>query len=92
MTNDEIRELIQIVMESGVAELEVQRGDNKVRIRRSFGLTSEIVVPQGIAPVVPAPAPQPHSPAPAQHSPYSEHADVASTAPNGAAAPPSDTA
>jgi acetyl-CoA carboxylase biotin carboxyl carrier protein len=33
MTPDEIRELIRIVQETGVAELEVQRGDNRVRIR-----------------------------------------------------------
>src|SRR5436190_1372846 len=35
MTIDEIRELIQLVTETGVAELEVQRGDNRVRIRLS---------------------------------------------------------
>jgi len=33
MTLEEIRELIQLVSETGVAELEVQRGDNRVRIR-----------------------------------------------------------
>jgi acetyl-CoA carboxylase biotin carboxyl carrier protein len=37
VTIDEIRELIQLVAETGVAELEVQRGENRVRIRRSFG-------------------------------------------------------
>ena len=34
MTIEEIRELIQLVGETGVAELEVQRGENRVRIRR----------------------------------------------------------
>lgn len=34
MTLEEIRELIKVVTETGVAELEVQRGDNRVRIRR----------------------------------------------------------
>ena len=34
MTNEEIRELIQLVTETGVAELEVQRGENRVRIRQ----------------------------------------------------------
>ncbi|MGA2435241.1 MAG: acetyl-CoA carboxylase biotin carboxyl carrier protein [Bryobacteraceae bacterium] len=33
MTLDEIRELIQVVSDTGIAELEVQRGDNRVRIR-----------------------------------------------------------
>src|ERR1700722_19110905 len=62
MTNEEIRELIQIVTDTGVAELEVQRGDNRVRIRRSFGLSggdegraNEILVP-GPAGATPGPA------------------------------------
>ncbi|MCU1262158.1 MAG: biotin carboxyl carrier protein [Bryobacterales bacterium] len=37
MTLEEIRELIKLVSETGVAELEVQRGDNRVRIRLNFG-------------------------------------------------------
>ena len=48
MTIDEIKELIQLVQESGVAELEVQRGDNRVRIRRSgTGVTEEVVLGTG---------------------------------------------
>jgi len=35
VTLDEIRELIQLVKETGIAELEVQRGDGRVRIRCS---------------------------------------------------------
>ena len=35
MTVDEIRELIALASETGIAELEVQRGDNRVRIRRA---------------------------------------------------------
>ena len=46
MTTDEIRELIKLLTETGVAELEVQRGENRVRIRRAFpGEGQEIVVP-----------------------------------------------
>ena len=33
MTNDEIKELLQLFNESGVGELEVQRGDDRLRIR-----------------------------------------------------------
>jgi len=40
MSNDEIRELIQLVVESGIAELEVQRGDERVRIRRTLETAS----------------------------------------------------
>ena len=35
MTVDEIRELINLAAETGIAELEVQRGENRVRIRRT---------------------------------------------------------
>jgi acetyl-CoA carboxylase biotin carboxyl carrier protein len=55
MTIEEIRELINIVNESGVAELEVQRGDNRVRIRRTQRETRV-----GFAPIeshAPPPAP-----------------------------------
>ena len=45
MTVDEIRELINLAAETGIAELEVQRGENRVRIRRaSFATPQEIVV------------------------------------------------
>jgi acetyl-CoA carboxylase biotin carboxyl carrier protein len=45
MTVDEIRELIALATETEVAELEVQRGDNRVRIRRAaFTAPQEIVV------------------------------------------------
>ena len=43
MTVDEIRELINLAAETGVAELEVQRGDNRVRIRRA-GFAQDVVI------------------------------------------------
>ena len=61
MTVDEIRELINLTAETGIAELEVQRGENRVRIRRaSFAAPQEIVVAApgyAAAPAVAAPAP-----------------------------------
>ena len=55
---DEIRELIALANESGVAELEVQRGENRVRIRRAaFSSTQEFTASH--APAV-SPAPAPH--------------------------------
>jgi acetyl-CoA carboxylase biotin carboxyl carrier protein len=36
MSNEEIKELIQLVVESGIAELELQRGEDRVRIRRTI--------------------------------------------------------
>jgi acetyl-CoA carboxylase biotin carboxyl carrier protein len=62
MSNDEIKELIQLVVESGVAELEVQRGEDRVRIRRTL---EPVATAQALGPVVettqaaPAPAPAP---------------------------------
>lgn len=36
MTVEEIKELIKVVNESGIAELEVQRGSDRVRIQRTY--------------------------------------------------------
>src|SRR5260370_20338756 len=55
MSNDEIRELVQLVIESGVAEIEVQRGENRVRIRRTVGGRHEVFVPQSTVGPTPAP-------------------------------------
>jgi len=74
MTIEEIKELIQVVNESGIAELEVFRGDNRVRIRRSHGTTTqEIMLPPQSAMMAPPiatspalpPTPAPVPPAPA---------------------------
>lgn len=70
MTVDEIKELIQVVNETGIAELELQRGENRVRIRRAtVTQAQEYVVP---APPVLAPIAShivaPASPAHAPHS------------------------
>jgi acetyl-CoA carboxylase biotin carboxyl carrier protein len=83
MTVDEIRELIALAAETGIAELEVQRGDNRVRIRRaSFASPQEIVVaPSGyaaapyqaaFAPAPPAPASMPVAAAAAAPAPAAE--------------------
>ena len=56
MTVDEIRELINLAAETGIAELEVQRGENRVRIRRAaFAAPQDFVI-------APAPAQQPPPP------------------------------
>jgi acetyl-CoA carboxylase biotin carboxyl carrier protein len=44
MTIEEIKELIQLANESGVAELEVQRGEHRVRIQRAVA-QREVVLP-----------------------------------------------
>jgi acetyl-CoA carboxylase biotin carboxyl carrier protein len=46
MSNDEIKQLVQLVIDSGIAELEVQRGQDRVRIRRTPGMrATDIVLP-----------------------------------------------
>ena len=66
MTNQEIKELLQIFEESGVAEMEVQRGENRLRLRRA-PTTQELAIPTA------APA---HT-----HSPVPAHSAVAPKAP-----------
>jgi acetyl-CoA carboxylase biotin carboxyl carrier protein len=44
MTFEEIKELVQLVIDSGVAELEVTRADERVRIRRNTKTTTQNVV------------------------------------------------
>jgi acetyl-CoA carboxylase biotin carboxyl carrier protein len=49
MSIDEIRELIALFNESGVGELEVQRGDNRVRLKRAQ-MSQEVMMPALAAP------------------------------------------
>jgi len=81
MTVDEIRELINLASETGVAELEVQRGDARVRIRRAvFASPQEIVLPPAYpAAVVAPPAATAAGPAPipAVESPQGKERETA---------------
>jgi len=76
MTVDEIRELIKLATETGIDELEVQRGDNRVRIRRSVAGHQELVLAQ--------PAAHPAAP------PRMETAHAPASAPPPAKEPPKD--
>lgn len=44
MTNEEIKELIRLVQETGVAELEYEIGDSRVRIRNGNVVSSQDIV------------------------------------------------
>jgi acetyl-CoA carboxylase biotin carboxyl carrier protein len=73
MTLEEIRELIKVVTETGVAELEVERGDSRVRIRRilrpsghGLALPAAVAVSGGVSA---EPAPASAAPAPAAAGP-----------------------
>jgi acetyl-CoA carboxylase biotin carboxyl carrier protein len=62
MNLDEIKQLIQLAQETGVSELEVQRGDNRVRVRLAE-VTTEVAVPR--VPVAAAALPNGAPPPPA---------------------------
>lgn len=56
MNISEIKELIQALLDSGVGELEVQRGDNRVRIvRGATGQEVVVAAPAAVAAAPPAP-------------------------------------
>ena len=76
MTNEEIQQLIRLAQESRVAELEVQRGENRVRIRLS-GVVAEAAAPVASAtdvalPAAPAARPAPPPPAATTDDPLSD--------------------
>jgi acetyl-CoA carboxylase biotin carboxyl carrier protein len=68
MSNDEIKELIQLVTQSGIAELEVQRGDARVRIRRTQEQQSYVMAAP-MAASAPAAIVETGAPAPSQPPP-----------------------
>ncbi|MBI1788604.1 MAG: acetyl-CoA carboxylase biotin carboxyl carrier protein [Acidobacteria bacterium] len=77
MNIEEIRELIDLVTETGVAELEVQRGENRVRIRRGVQVESlEVTAPASRAgaavPPPPTGKPAEKVPEPVPPAPNSE--------------------
>jgi acetyl-CoA carboxylase biotin carboxyl carrier protein len=79
MTVDEIRELINLAAETGIAELEVQRGDSRVRIRRAGFATQEVVLNAPPAAVYAPPAPIHGAPAHlAEPAPVREKGEKAS--------------
>jgi acetyl-CoA carboxylase biotin carboxyl carrier protein len=64
ISNDDVREFVQLAVESGVAEIEVARGDGRVLIRRILGEPKVLQHVQPAddhataGPAVPAAAPQ----------------------------------
>src|ERR1700734_912255 len=66
MSNDEIKELIQLVIESGMAELEIERGEDRVRIRRTLEQATAAPLPvvvettQSAPPAAPEPVTNEH--------------------------------
>jgi len=80
MNLDDIKQLIQLAQETGVSELEVQRGDSRVRVRLGEVTTEATVprvplaaaLPNGTPPAMPAPGPG----APAAAADHTSEANV----------------
>ncbi len=81
MTIEEIKELLEIFNESGIAEMELQRGENRLRLRRA-PKTQEIVVPAAVsmthahAPSAPEPSHAALAASAAAKAPEPESGDV----------------
>jgi acetyl-CoA carboxylase biotin carboxyl carrier protein len=74
MTNQEIKELLQIFKESDVAEMEVQRGENRLRLRRAGVMHEHTVQEHSASASAPAASVSaPASPAPRGAAPESNH-------------------
>ena len=73
MTNKEIKELLQIFDESGVAEMEVQRGENRLRLRRAPAVHELTAHSAPAAAHAHAPAPAPAAAAPKASGPDPTH-------------------
>lgn len=74
MTLPEIKELIELLKESGVAELEVQRGENRVRISRG-ATAAEVAAHFSAAGAAPAPVAAPAEASAAASAPAAPAAD-----------------
>src|ERR1051326_8010232 len=66
ISNEDIREFVRLCVDSEVAEIEVQRGHNRVRIRRTL---ESVQVQHVQAAVPPAAGDHQHAAAPATHAP-----------------------
>jgi len=67
MNIQEIKEIIGVMLETGVAELEVQRGENRVWVRRSASQVTQEVIADAPAAAVPMAKPAAGQPPPATH-------------------------
>ena len=87
MTIEEIKELLAIFNASGVAEMDVQRGDNRLRIRRAGSSTEYLVASPS-----PTPAHAPASPPPSVTAPSGYPPSAPPSASPSSSGKPSDAA
>lgn len=70
MTIDEIKELIRVVHETGIAELELQRGNDRVRISSGSAKDQKMLMPAVVPVPVSGAAFSPSSPTPVAELPH----------------------
>jgi len=77
MTIKEIKEILDLFHSAGVAELEVQRGENRVRVRRAPEEVTQVIPAAAPAPVAyPPPTPVAATLAPAPAAPAADDATL----------------
>ncbi len=71
-----VRELAELLNETGLTEIEVEDDDRKIRVSRGAVATSAVTAPAPIAAPAAAPAPAAAAPAPASEPAAEVHADA----------------
>ena len=82
-----LKTLIDLVAESGIAELEITEGEGKVKIVKSAAQTGGVGYAPATTVMMPTPAAPPAAPVPAAASPVSEPAPAAAPAGHRLASP-----
>ncbi|MEN9830320.1 MAG: acetyl-CoA carboxylase, biotin carboxyl carrier protein [Pseudomonadota bacterium] len=78
-----LKTLIDLVAESGIAELEITEGEGKVKIVKSAAQTGAVGYAPATTVMMPTPAAAPAAPAPAAASPAADVAPASAAAPTG---------
>ncbi|MFZ9140222.1 MAG: acetyl-CoA carboxylase biotin carboxyl carrier protein [Burkholderiaceae bacterium] len=78
-----LKTLIDLVAESGIAELEITEGEGKVKIVKSAAQTGAVGYAPATTVMMPTPTATPATPAPAAASPAAEVAPAPAAAPAG---------
>jgi acetyl-CoA carboxylase biotin carboxyl carrier protein len=82
-----LKTLIDLVAESGIAELEITEGEGKVKIVKSAAQTGAVGYAPATTVMMPTPAAAPATPAPVSASPVAEAAPAAAPAGHRLASP-----
>ena len=75
MNIDEIKQLIELVNQTGIAELELERGGNRIRIRRTVGGGAQEIVLHPVPSAGSMPAAPPAAPSAPNSTPTAVTAD-----------------